>query len=106
MELVFTGERDLAATLQDVHVAMFLSRAESGTNLFATQALAMGVPTIISNNTGHQDLVDLNLPLCYSVSQNQLRSPDGEMGDWGESDVDAVVQQLSRIYQVIGAELF
>jgi glycosyltransferase involved in cell wall biosynthesis len=50
-------ESDVAAALAGSHVALFPSRAESGTNLFAAQALAMGVPTALTDATGHADLV-------------------------------------------------
>jgi hypothetical protein len=62
-----TAEAEVARTLRDVHVAVFPNRAESGTNLFATQALAVGVPTVLSNNTGHGDLLELNTPLAFAV---------------------------------------
>lgn len=52
-------EGELAAEIGRAHVALSLSRAESGTNLVATQTLAMGVPTVLSANTGHLDLIGL-----------------------------------------------
>jgi hypothetical protein len=46
----------VAAAAGQAHAAVFTSRAESGTNLFATQCLAAGLPTVLSRNTGHEDL--------------------------------------------------
>mmetsp|Transcript_23819 Transcript_23819/g.32760 ORF Transcript_23819/g.32760 Transcript_23819/m.32760 type:complete len:152 (+) Transcript_23819:261-716(+) len=98
------SEQDLANTMKDVHLAVFLSRAESGTNLFATQALAMGIPTVVSNNTGHLDLTSMGSPICFPVSQMNtfVHPPEldipGTIG-WGESEVNDVVNQMRKVYE-------
>ena len=38
--------------------ALFPNRCESGTNLVAMEAMAAGIPVILSNNSGHLDLID------------------------------------------------
>ena len=96
-----TAERDLARTLDHVHAAVFTSRAESGTNLFATQTLGMGIPTLVSNNTGHTELVNLGVRLCYEVPQMaEVDWGHSQMQHWGETDVMEVVRQLANVYQV------
>ena len=43
--------------LHEADVALFPNRAEGGTNLVAMECLASGIPTILSANTGHLDLL-------------------------------------------------
>jgi glycosyltransferase involved in cell wall biosynthesis len=51
-------QQRIAGVLQRADAAVFTSRAEGGTNVAAMEALSAGVPTILSNNTGHLDLID------------------------------------------------
>ncbi|THD59051.1 glycosyltransferase family 4 protein [Phenylobacterium sp.] len=86
--------------LREMDVALFPNRAEGGTNLVAMECMACGVPTILSANTGHLDLIeDEN---CYPlVQQNALPGEEagfGGVAGWGESDVEEVLEQLERVY--------
>src|SRR3546814_14756814 len=47
----------LGVLMREADVALFPNRAEGGTNLVAMEAMACGVPTILSANTGHPDIV-------------------------------------------------
>ena len=49
--------RQLPHLMKQADVAVFASRCEGGTNLMAMETLACGVPTLISANTGHLDLL-------------------------------------------------
>ena len=42
--------------LHSCDVAVFPSRAEGGTNMCAMECMAAGIPTLISDSTGHKDL--------------------------------------------------
>lgn len=42
----------LAEALAEADVALFPNRGEGGTNLMAMQAMASGVPTVLSANSG------------------------------------------------------
>ncbi len=79
-------------------VAVFASRCEGGTNMMAMEAMASGVPCILSANTGHLDLIDDDN--CYPLlKQTSLTTQDLEgRGEWGESDVDELVEALERVY--------
>lgn len=95
-----SGEHELSAVMKAAHVAVFTSRAESGTNLFATQALGMGIPTILSANSGHLDLLALNLKTCYPLQQQmKLRTETGIAEGWGESSVEELQSQMLAAYQ-------
>jgi glycosyltransferase involved in cell wall biosynthesis len=82
-----------------VDAAVFPNRCEGGTNLVAMEAMASGIPCILSANTGHLDLIDEGN--CFPLLQQGAIMPNpGYSGtkDWGESDVAEVVEQLERIY--------
>ena len=86
--------------LREADAALFPNRCEAGTNLVAMESLATGIPTILSSNTGHLDLVK-SLP-CYRLEQQQSVEPltqqDGVDG-WGESSLDEILEMLERIYR-------
>lgn len=49
----------MATVYRECHVGLFPNRSEGGTNLVAMEAIACGVPCIISGCTGHLDLWDM-----------------------------------------------
>jgi glycosyltransferase involved in cell wall biosynthesis len=83
----------MAAIYRECDVALFPSRAEGGTNLVAMECLACGVPTILSDNTGHRDL--LRMGFGYRL----IQKPSAFWSEWGESDVEAVVEALEEAYR-------
>ena len=57
--------------------------------------MACGIPTILSANTGHLDLIrDGN---CYVLTHQKSIGGVGHDG-WGESDVDEIVASLETVY--------
>jgi glycosyltransferase involved in cell wall biosynthesis len=86
--------------IREADVAVFPNRCEAGTNLVAMECMACGVPTILSANTGHLDLIDDSR--CYVLRSQGLAKPTslfpGADG-WGESRVDEVVEHLEAVYQ-------
>ncbi len=77
----------MPAIYRECDVSLFPNRAEGGTNLVAMECLACGVPTILSANSGHLDLIGRAgvFPL-----QSQQLSANG----WGESDVEEILAAL------------
>lgn len=84
--------------VREADVAVFPNRCEGGTNLVAMECLACGVPTILSDNTGHRDLLahGIAVPL-------QRQSPVHRDGldtlDWGESDIEEIVERLEAVWR-------
>ena len=85
-------------------VAVFTSRCEGGTNLMAMETLACGVPTILSRNTGHKDL--LNGKIYHALELSDQKKVDRKLTDiyggditsqWGESNSDEMVDVLKGI---------
>jgi glycosyltransferase involved in cell wall biosynthesis len=77
--------------LREMDVAVFPNRAEGGTNLVAMEAMACGVPAILSANTGHLDLIEADN--AYRLERQRTDA----LG-WGDSDVDEVVARLEEAY--------
>ena len=91
----------LPSLIKQADVAVFTSRCEGGTNLMAMETLACGIPTLLSANTGHLDLLNMNLEHAIGLAQtsvdNELEQGTagygGDEGDlWGETDPDLLVE--------------
>ncbi|MBF0356632.1 MAG: glycosyltransferase family 4 protein [Alphaproteobacteria bacterium] len=98
-EIGFLAHGLLPDLLRQADAALFTSRAESGTNLMAMEALALGLPTILSANTGHLDLI-ASVP-CLALQSQAPVTPtmaeDGVVG-WGDSDPDEIAALLEECY--------
>ncbi len=97
IDMGILGREQIAAILADCHAAVFPNRCEGATNLVAMEAMACGVPVILSANTGHLDLIREGncLPLRR---QSPVPDPDGSRRGWGESSVEELVEHLDRLY--------
>lgn len=95
----FTHDR-LPLLMREADVALFPNRAEGGTNLVAMEAMACGVPTILSANTGHLDIIKEGacIPLRRQAPVVADEPGQGTEG-WGESDVDEIVEALESVWQ-------
>jgi glycosyltransferase involved in cell wall biosynthesis len=89
----------LAAAMASADLAIFASRYESGTNLPAMEALAMGLPVILSENTGHLDLIAegrcLALPCPHAVPPTQAGVGNEGWGALDPLDLDAALEALT-----------
>ncbi len=97
-----TPNKDMATIVREADVALFPNRCEGGTNLVAMEAIACGVPTILSANTGHLDLLAMaDLP-ALTRQTPVMRPDDAEtlgMEGWGEPSIDEMVESLEAVYQ-------
>lgn len=93
---------DMPALFHECHAAVFVNRCEGGTNLVAMEALASGLPCVLSANNGHLDLIGGGAPdaHCYPVTRQTPTAigPAGS-GHWRDSDIDEIVERLEQIYQ-------
>ena len=86
------------SVLREMDCALFPSRCEGGTNLVAMEAMACGVPVVLSRNSGVVDIItDQN---CLSLDQQQAcPTPDGTGTEgWGEAGVEEITAALERLY--------
>jgi glycosyltransferase involved in cell wall biosynthesis len=100
LDLGYVPNYRMPEILREMSVAVFPNRAEGGTNLVAMECMACGLPTIISRNTGHADIIGSDN--CYSLDDQRQTSRgfadfDGVDG-WGESQVDEVVERLEQVF--------
>ncbi len=95
----FFGNTSVPKIMRLADAALFPSRAEPGTNLVAMEAAACGVPVILSDNTGHKDLIAA-VPSYVLSHQSPVTAiiERGPHPDWGESSVEEIVDQLEKIY--------
>jgi len=97
LDLGFLGRAQIAPVLWECHAAVFPNRCEGATNLVAMEAMACGVPAVLSANTGHMDLSANDT--CFTLDrQTPVVDRDGSRIGWGESSVDELVEALERIY--------
>ncbi len=85
--------------LREADAAVFTNRCEGGTNLVAMESMACGIPTILSANTGHLDLIYDNI--CYPLLSQRRVKPTAHFSGiegWGESDVEEVIEALEQVY--------
>lgn len=90
----------MAPLYRDADLAIFPNRAEGGTNLVAMEAMACGVPSVLSANTGHLDLVapERSYPLTRQGPVKGgcplYRGYEG----WGESDLEELLALMEHAY--------
>ena len=82
----------MASLLKQADLAVFPNRCEGGTNLVAMEAISCGIPTVLSTNSGHLDLMRLACPGVVPLSGNHpLKLPLSDYENfriWGESNPD------------------
>lgn len=83
----------LAPILREADAAIFPNRCEGGTNLVAMEAMACGVPSILSANTGHLDLLRDGAALALT-DQRPIPSAPG----WRESSIEEILAALETLY--------
>jgi glycosyltransferase involved in cell wall biosynthesis len=88
----------MPGVLCDMDCALFPSRAEACTNLPAKEAMACGIPVILAANTGVKDIIDGSNCIALKNQKPVLDFKDCGTDQWGESDVDEIVQALERLY--------
>jgi len=96
----------LANLIKQADVAVFTSRCEGGTNLMAMESLACGVPTVLSANTGHLDLLEMGMEHALPVGASGVGHVPAEItadygGDkgklWGETQPEELVEKWLKI---------
>lgn len=101
IDIGMVSNRALAGFLSGVDVAVFPNRCEGGTNMVAMECLAAGVPCILSENTGHLDLLaDFEAtPLQHQTACTYKLPGWRDLRGWAEPQVDEVVAALELAYQ-------
>jgi glycosyltransferase involved in cell wall biosynthesis len=97
VDLGWVPNHRTAAILRDMDAAVFPNRCEGGTNLVAMEAMASGVPCVLSANTGHLDLIGGDN--CYALAdQRAITEQGGPVEMWRESQIEEIVEKLEAIH--------
>ena len=97
IDLGWLPNRKMPSILRDMDVAVFPNRCEGGTNLVAMEAMACGVPCILSGNTGHLDIIAENN--CFVLEdQRPMIGSNGQTEMWRESQIEEILENLEIIY--------
>ncbi|MCC7195152.1 MAG: tetratricopeptide repeat protein [Gemmatimonadaceae bacterium] len=100
LDLGLQSHATIASVLHEVDIAVFPNRCEGGTNLVAMEAMACGVPVVLSANTGHLNLIGADT--CYVLEHQApiATAPAPYTGTfcWGESDPDELIAHLEAAY--------
>jgi len=98
LNIPFLPRAQLAPLMWECDLAVFPNRCEAGTNLVAMEAMACGLPVVLSVNTGHLDLVAPGR--CYMLAdQKPVPNTNGGRMFWGESSVEELVARMEEAYQ-------
>jgi len=89
----------VANLLAEVDVALLPGRAEYDQNTRLLECLAVGVPVIASDNTGHRDVLDSRDLWPLTEQRAPLGAPIEGTDGWGESSIDEIVAHLEWIYE-------
>ncbi len=97
LDLGFVPNPHMPPILRHMDAAVFPNRCEGGTNLVAMECMACGVPTVLSANTGHLDLIGDDR--CFVLEdQRSLPIDNAATEGWRESSVEELVEALERIH--------
>jgi len=89
----------MAAMMREADLAVFPNRCEPGTNLVAMEAMALGLPTILSANSGHLDFCDAKIAYVLSKQGKVQDVPfHRSTAGWGESSVEELLAAMERAY--------
>jgi glycosyltransferase involved in cell wall biosynthesis len=89
----------MATVIREMDCTISVSRCEGGTSLPSMESMACGVPVVIADNTGLQDLIDTDN--CIAIKNQKAVDPafaDTCVDGWGESDIDEIVEALEKLY--------
>ena len=97
IDLGWVPNRKMPGILRDMDVAVFPNRCEGGTNLVAMEAMACGVPCILSGNTGHLDIITESN--CFVLEDQRPMIGSGAQTEmWRESQIEEIIEKLEIIY--------
>ncbi len=93
-----TPNNAMPHVVREADVALFANRCEGGTNLVAMECLACGIATILSANTGHLDLLRHGIAIPLGRQATPV-SAHHHTVDWGESDVEEMLEALEEVWR-------
>lgn len=93
-------QEDQRAVYAQTHVGVFPNRCEGGTNLVLMEYMACAKPVIVSNTSGHKDVVHAeNALLLENLKPYHVKDAAGTLiARWEEPSLDELVERLEFAY--------
>ncbi len=89
----------MARIYKNSDCGIFPNRCEGGTNLVLMEYLACGKPAIVSNSSGHKDIVgEENAILLKELKTRPFVQYDGSTPLWDEPDLDEIIDRMEWAY--------
>lgn len=89
----------MARVYKNTDCGIFPNRCEGGTNLVLMEYMACGKPVIVSNSSGHRDVVDEHNAILLNRMKPMTVVQDGEPDmQWDDPDVDEIIDRLEWAY--------
>lgn len=99
LDLGEVQQRHMPGILRECDLALFPSRCDGSANPAALEAMACALPTILSANTGHLDLLGEHLYILKQQDEVQRGPELAPAVDWGESRVDELLETMELAYR-------
>lgn len=91
--------RVMAEIYKNSDCGLFPNRCEGGTNLVLMEYMACGKPAIVSNASGHRDVVNEgNSIILRHLKPMKLQGEDSKTTTWDDPDLDEIVDRLEWAY--------
>ena len=92
--------------MKSADISIFPNRCEGGTNLVAMESLCCGIPTALSSNSGHLDLLSLGLPgiIPLPCTQTNIKSlhQSNLFNQWQEVSPNDLLKLMLKAYKEEG----
>lgn len=90
------SDRDEQQLYGMAHCYLQPSRGE-GWGLQPLQAMATGMPTILTNAHGHAEFAEYGIPIGYTMAKSDYFIY-GDAGDWWEPSLDELCERMEDVY--------
>jgi len=89
----------MARIYKNTDCGLFPNRCEGGSNLVLMEYMACGKPAIVSNTSGHRDVVQTgNALLLQDLRQVSVADKNEVVAVWDEPSLDEILAQLEWAY--------
>lgn len=89
----------MARIYKNTDCGLFPNRCEGGSNLVLMEYMACGKPAIVSNTSGHRDVVQAhNALLLQDLRQVSIAEDQAIVAVWDEPNLDEILAQLEWAY--------
>lgn len=97
--LDLVNNNELRSLYSKTDLGLFPNRCEGGTNLVLMEYMACGKPVVVSNTSGHTDVVNKNNSLLLNdLKEYKLYNGNKLWADWEEPSLEEIVSKIEFAY--------